>query len=70
MEIGKKEGRRWKKVRYIPYGTNVGKALIFRFREMQLFLLAYIIIEICEIFTVGLFPLKAVVRIVWLLLHG
>ena len=33
-------------------------------REMQLFLLGYIIIEICEIFTVGEFPLKSSVRIV------
>lgn len=33
-------------------------------REMQLFLLGYIIIEICEIFTVGGFPLSSRVRIV------
>lgn len=31
---------------------------------MQLFLLGYIIIEICEIFTVGEFPLSSTVRIV------
>lgn len=31
---------------------------------MQLFLLGYIVIEICEIFTVGEFPLSAKVRIV------
>lgn len=31
-------------------------------REMQLFLMGYIIIEVCEIFTVGGFPLKDAVR--------
>lgn len=32
------------------------------FREMQLFLFGYIIISICEIFTVGAFPLADDVR--------
>ena len=31
-------------------------------REMQLFLIGYIIISICEIFTVGGFPLDSAVR--------
>jgi hypothetical protein len=31
---------------------------------MQLFLVGYMLIEICEIFTVGLFPLSNKVRIV------
>lgn len=31
---------------------------------MQLFLIGYIIIEICEIFTVGEFPLDPKVRVV------
>lgn len=31
-------------------------------REMQLFLIGYIITSICEIFTVGAFPLDPVVR--------
>jgi hypothetical protein len=31
---------------------------------MQLFLLGYLIIEICEIFTVGEFPLNPKVRVV------
>lgn len=31
---------------------------------MQLFLIGYIIISICEIFTIGEFPLSASVRIV------
>jgi len=38
-------------------------------REMQLFLLGYILIEICEIFTVGLFPLKSTVRIAFTGIH-
>lgn len=33
-------------------------------REFQLFLLGYIIVEICEIFTVGGFPLERKVRLV------
>lgn len=37
--------------------------------EMQLFLLAYILIEICEIFTVGKFPVHRDVRIAFTGLH-
>ena len=33
-------------------------------REIQLFLVGYIIVEICEIFTVGGFPLDRNVRLV------
>jgi hypothetical protein len=33
-------------------------------REMQLFLLGYIVISICEIFTIGGFPLNNSVRLV------
>lgn len=33
-------------------------------REMQLFLLAYIVVSICEIFTIGGFPLNDSVRLV------
>lgn len=33
-------------------------------REMQLFLLGYIIVSICEIFTIGGFPLNDSVRLV------
>ena len=35
---------------------------MLRYREMQFFLIGYIIIEICEIFTVGGFPLNGAVR--------
>lgn len=38
-------------------------------REFQLFLLGYIIVEICEIFTVGGFPLEPKVRLVRLRLQ-
>ncbi|KAI1376145.1 chitin synthase III catalytic subunit [Hypoxylon crocopeplum] len=44
------------------------KAAVGR-REMQLFLLGYIIIEICEIFTVGEFPLSETVRIAFTGIH-
>ncbi|KZF20605.1 hypothetical protein L228DRAFT_269908 [Xylona heveae TC161] len=38
-------------------------------REMQLFLIGYLIIEICEIFTVGGFPLERKVRIGFTAVH-
>ncbi|CAL3966916.1 unnamed protein product [Diplocarpon coronariae] len=38
-------------------------------REMQVFLLGYILIEICEIFTVGKFPLSKDVRIAFTGIH-
>ncbi|CAK7267374.1 hypothetical protein SEPCBS119000_002513 [Sporothrix epigloea] len=44
------------------------KAAVGR-REMQLFLLGYIVIEICEIFTVGEFPLSSTVRIAFTGIH-
>lgn len=44
------------------------KAAVGR-REMQLFLLGYIIVEICEIFTVGGFPLSGDVRIAFSAVH-
>lgn len=36
---------------------------------MQLFLLGYIVISICEIFTIGGFPLNSTVRIVFVAIH-
>ncbi|KAI5863400.1 chitin synthase III catalytic subunit [Durotheca rogersii] len=44
------------------------KAAVGR-REMQLFLLGYIIIQICEIFTVGEFPLSGTVRVAFTGIH-
>ncbi|PMD56436.1 uncharacterized protein K444DRAFT_535987 [Hyaloscypha bicolor E] len=38
-------------------------------REMQVFLVGYILIEICEIFTVGKFPLSSKVRIAFTGIH-
>ena len=38
-------------------------------REMQLFLIGYIVIEICEIFTVGGFPLKNTIRQAFTAVH-
>ncbi|KAI6762832.1 hypothetical protein HG530_008812 [Fusarium avenaceum] len=38
-------------------------------REMQLFLIGYIIISICEIFSVGEFPLNSTVRIAFSAIH-
>ena len=40
------------------------RSLIYH-REFQLFLIGYIIVSICEIFTVGGFPLDRKVRLVW-----
>lgn len=38
--------------------------LLTMHREFQLFLVGYMIVEICEIFTVGGFPLERKVRLV------
>ncbi|KAF4995768.1 hypothetical protein FGRMN_4929 [Fusarium graminum] len=38
-------------------------------REMQLFLIGYIIISICEIFSVGEFPLDSTVRVAFSAIH-
>ncbi|MCJ1363876.1 hypothetical protein MMC16_002985 [Acarospora aff. strigata] len=46
---------------FLIWRSERKKAAVGR-REMQLFLLGYIIIEICEIFTVGGFPLNHRVR--------
>ena len=41
-----------------------GRLKLILSREIQLFLVGYIIVEICEIFTVGGFPLDSKVRLV------
>ncbi|KAK6431459.1 hypothetical protein LTR95_012380 [Oleoguttula sp. CCFEE 5521] len=48
--------------------SNRKRAAVGR-REMQLFLLGYTIIMICEIFTVGWFPLNGMVRRVFSAIH-
>ncbi|KAJ9622376.1 hypothetical protein H2203_006595 [Taxawa tesnikishii (nom. ined.)] len=46
---------------YLLWRSNRKRAAVGR-REMQIFLLSYIIISICEIFTIGGFPLDGAVR--------
>ncbi|KAF4632295.1 hypothetical protein G7Y89_g5835 [Cudoniella acicularis] len=53
---------------YLFYRSERKQAAVGR-REMQIFLIGYIIIEICEIFTVGLFPLSSKVRIAFTGIH-
>jgi len=48
--------------------SNMKRAAVGR-REMQLFLIGYIIISVCEIFTIGLFPLSGTVRIAFTAIH-
>ncbi|KAG6286135.1 hypothetical protein E4U46_005175 [Claviceps purpurea] len=38
-------------------------------REMQMFLIGYILISICEIFSIGVFPLNSTVRVVFSAIH-
>jgi hypothetical protein len=47
----------------------VGDMPLTKSREMQLFLLGYIVISICEIFTIGGFPLNSTVRIAFTAIH-
>jgi uncharacterized membrane protein YjgN (DUF898 family) len=44
------------------FSTGISADMAVCVREMQLFLLGFIIVEICEIFTVGGFPLSDAVR--------
>ncbi|KAF2274173.1 uncharacterized protein EI97DRAFT_435285 [Westerdykella ornata] len=46
---------------FLLWRSERKKAAVGR-REMQLFLLGYVIVEICEIFTIGGFPLNSAVR--------
>ena len=67
MEVTKKEGCCWKKVRNPR--ECVQDMRLTHSREMQLFLLGYIVISICEIFTIGGFPLNSTVRIAFVAIH-
>ena len=67
MEVAKEEGCRWEKVRNPR--ECVGDMRLTKSREMQLFLLGYIVISICEIFTIGGFPLNSTVRIAFTAIH-
>jgi hypothetical protein len=53
---------------FLLWRSQRKKAAVGR-REMQLFLLGYIIVSICEIFTIGGFPLNSTVRIVFVAVH-
>ncbi|KAK1772580.1 chitin synthase III catalytic subunit [Phialemonium atrogriseum] len=53
---------------YLIFRSERKKAAVGR-REMQLFLAGYIVISICEIFTVGEFPLSDRVRIAFTGIH-
>lgn len=53
---------------YLILRSERKKAAVGR-REMQLFLAGYIVISICEIFTVGEFPLSSTVRIAFTGIH-
>ncbi|CZT18716.1 related to export control protein CHS7 [Ramularia collo-cygni] len=53
---------------FLLWKSERKKAAVGR-REMQIFLIGYIIIEICEIFTVGGFPLNGAVRRVFSAVH-
>jgi hypothetical protein len=67
MEVATEEGRCWTKVR--NPGEYVESMRLTQSREMQLFLLGYIVISICEIFTIGGFPLNSTVRIAFTAIH-
>ncbi|EKD16292.1 uncharacterized protein L3040_009476 [Drepanopeziza brunnea f. sp. 'multigermtubi'] len=53
---------------YLLWRSERKQAAVGR-REMQLFLLGYLFIEICEIFTVGKFPLNTDARIAFTGIH-
>lgn len=54
---------------WLPSTSLVSILLTQNAREMQIFLLGYIILSICEIFTVGEFPLEKRVRIAFTGIH-
>ncbi|KAL0940791.1 chitin synthase export chaperone [Colletotrichum truncatum] len=53
---------------YLYFRSERKKAAVGR-REMQLFLIGFGIIQLCEIFTIGEFPLKDTVRIAFTGIH-
>jgi hypothetical protein len=61
MEIRKERGRRGEKVYPIALVAFVSADAIVH-REMQVFLVGYLLISLCEIFTVGGIPLDGDVR--------
>ena len=61
MAVKHEKGRRWSEVG-MTSPSRTARKLIGHCREMQLFLTGYFIIELCEIFTVGGFPLDGAIR--------
>ncbi|KAK0740931.1 chitin synthase III catalytic subunit [Schizothecium vesticola] len=53
---------------YLFYRSERKRAAVGR-REMQVFLVGYLLISLCEIFSIGEFPLNQSVRIVFSALH-
>ncbi|KAK1832196.1 chitin synthase III catalytic subunit [Podospora conica] len=53
---------------YLFYRSERKRAAVGR-REMQVFLVGYLLISLCEIFSIGEFPLNESVRIVFSALH-
>ncbi|KAF2640786.1 hypothetical protein P280DRAFT_518134 [Massarina eburnea CBS 473.64] len=53
---------------FLIWKSERKKAAVGR-REMQLFLIGYIVVSICEIFTIGGFPLNSAVRKVFVAVH-
>lgn len=53
---------------FLLWRSQRKKAAVGR-REMQVFLIGYMIVSICEIFTIGGFPLNDKVRIVFVAIH-
>lgn len=64
MEIREEEGCGGTKVRDGEFGSVVIPSMLTMAptREIQIFLVGYIVIEICTIFTIGGFPLDSDVR--------
>jgi hypothetical protein len=62
MEVRPKEGGCWQKVREHITAYMLRTRKLTLGREMQLFLIGYVIVSICEIFTIGGFPLDSPVR--------
>ncbi|KAL9097898.1 MAG: hypothetical protein Q9165_000224 [Trypethelium subeluteriae] len=69
MAVRNEESSRWQKVGLKSSSNVIHEANYEVQREMQLFLIGYIIIEICEIFTVGWFPLDGGVRRAFTAVH-
>lgn len=62
MGVSTQKGCRREAVRLVEPYLREGNKKTNDPREMQLFLISFIIVEICEIFTVGGFPLNDAVR--------